>query len=288
MMDTPTKAISTSALAKQLNIPVQQLFNCLHDYGWIKRVDEHWALTAKGEYEGGEYVHSNKYGRYIVWPSRISQHPVIQGIEAHKMLNAKQIADKYHLQTAIVTRIFRELAWLERANNGWQLTKLGEKKGGEIQFFDLTSTSYCLWPEIVLEDSELDKQLNYSAKIFKLAAASESDLLVDSQLFEGLDGHQHHNIAQLAICHWLYLANFTHACHRLLPGSTDLFADFYLPAENIYIILTETSDELTLKLKRAEIIESLSLRVIALDTEHLIQLDKHLSENLRRLGAVVY
>lgn len=288
MMDTPTKAISTSALAKQLKLPVQQLFNCLHDYGWIKRVDEHWALTAKGEYEGGEYVHSNKYGRYIVWPSRISQHPIIHGIEAHKMLNAKQIADKYHLHTAIVTRIFRELSWIERTSEGWQLTQLGEKKGGELQYFDLTSTSYCLWPEIVLQETELNTQLNYSAKVFKLAEIGESDLLVDGQLYQGLDGHQHHSSAQLAICHWLYLANFTHACHRLLPDSTDLFADFYLPAENVYIILTDISDELTLKLKRAEIIESQCLKVIELNAEHLIQLDKHLSDNLRRLGTVVY
>ena len=31
--------LSTSALAKQGEIPVQQLFSVLRDYGWIRKVD---------------------------------------------------------------------------------------------------------------------------------------------------------------------------------------------------------------------------------------------------------
>ena len=50
--------LSTTALAKKLNIPAQQLFATLKDYGWIQRAGDTWALTPKGEFEGGGYQQS--------------------------------------------------------------------------------------------------------------------------------------------------------------------------------------------------------------------------------------
>ncbi len=43
--------LSTTALAKKLDIPTQQLFATLKDYGWIQRQGEQWLLTNKGEFE---------------------------------------------------------------------------------------------------------------------------------------------------------------------------------------------------------------------------------------------
>lgn len=40
--------LSTTALARKLNIPAQQLFATLKDYGWINRAGESWVLTPKG------------------------------------------------------------------------------------------------------------------------------------------------------------------------------------------------------------------------------------------------
>ncbi|MEE2653555.1 MAG: hypothetical protein VYE54_12590, partial [Pseudomonadota bacterium] len=73
--------LSTSALARQLELPVQQLFATLKDYGWIRKIDDGWALTAKGEFEGGRYVNSKRYGRYIVWPPAIIEHRLFQAME---------------------------------------------------------------------------------------------------------------------------------------------------------------------------------------------------------------
>lgn len=44
--------LSTTALARKLDIPAQQLFGILKDYGRIQRTQDSWALTPKGEYEG--------------------------------------------------------------------------------------------------------------------------------------------------------------------------------------------------------------------------------------------
>ena len=63
--------LSTSALARKLEIPAQQLFATLKDYGWIQRQGEGWLLTPKGEFEGGQYRQSKRFGRYVVWPESL-------------------------------------------------------------------------------------------------------------------------------------------------------------------------------------------------------------------------
>ena len=77
MKDSEQHKLSTSALAKLLDIPLQQLFGTLRDCGWIRKVDDGWVLTAKGEFEGGEYIHSRRYGRYIVWPDAIARASIV-------------------------------------------------------------------------------------------------------------------------------------------------------------------------------------------------------------------
>jgi hypothetical protein len=92
MNDSVQQKLSTSALAKTLDIPLQQLFGTLRDCGWIRKVEDGWVLTAKGEFEGGEYIHSKRYGRYIVWPETLLEHQLLRGIESNRLLNSAQIA----------------------------------------------------------------------------------------------------------------------------------------------------------------------------------------------------
>ncbi len=40
--------VSTTALARKLDIPTQQLFATLRDYGWIRRSGDNWVLLPKG------------------------------------------------------------------------------------------------------------------------------------------------------------------------------------------------------------------------------------------------
>ena len=52
-MSAESERLSTTALARKLAIPAQQLFATLKDYGWIERQHDSWVLTPKGEFEGG-------------------------------------------------------------------------------------------------------------------------------------------------------------------------------------------------------------------------------------------
>jgi hypothetical protein len=66
------KQISTTALAKSLNIPAKDLFANLVELGFIEKDGESWVLTQEGEKIGGVYKESPQYGKYIVWPEDLT------------------------------------------------------------------------------------------------------------------------------------------------------------------------------------------------------------------------
>ena len=82
---------STSNLAKKLGIPVRELFVLLKAQAWIKRGEDGWLLTNKGEFEGGRYVNSERYGRFIVWPVSFLDHPMIRTLPKELVISASSM-----------------------------------------------------------------------------------------------------------------------------------------------------------------------------------------------------
>ena len=109
-MDKDDNKLSTTALARKLNIPVQQLFATLRDYGWILRAGETWALTPKGEFEGGSYQQSRRFGRYIVWPEKLDHHPLLAAIESNQRITAVSMSRYYpRLHARQINRALAEM-----------------------------------------------------------------------------------------------------------------------------------------------------------------------------------
>ncbi|MFT5574656.1 MAG: hypothetical protein ACI89D_000163 [Bermanella sp.] len=277
--------ISTSALARQLEIPVQQLFGTLKDYDWIRKIQEGWSLTPKGEFEGGEYKTSKRYGRYIVWPKTLEQHPMLQALENNKMLSAVAVGESFQLSGRAVNRALAELGWLTRELHGWILTVAGRQSGGVQMENRQTDMLYALWPASVLENTVLSIRL-------KACAAATSgepgdDLFAGQSRFESVDGHHHDKRELLAICHWLYMAGVLHACARQLPVDESLKTDFYLPVNRIFIDYWSTnapSAELKASMRKAELYKSLGLATIEVHTEDIAQLDDVMPRQLHKYG----
>ncbi|HEB26486.1 MAG TPA: hypothetical protein ENI05_01740 [Porticoccus sp.] len=290
MEDKSPQKISTSALAKVLEVPVQQLFSTFKDYGWIRKLDEGWALSAKGEFEGGEYVHSKRYGRYIVWPEELAQHPLLQALEDNRHISATAIGKTSGLNTREVNRVLAELGWIKHGFQGWELTSLGEQRGGIQLENDSSGTFYVVWPQDIQAESVLNKQLLFSAEIYSEGASSGDDLFAGQSQYQSVDGHQHGSKAQLQICHWLYMAGLAHACQRRLPVDEDLFADFYLPGQQLYIECWDDHDSsgLAQRMKRKDIYQQLGFAVIDIEKEDLNQLDEVLTRQFRKQGVRVY
>jgi hypothetical protein len=291
MDDNSPQKLSTSTLAKRLEIPSQQLFVTLKDYGWIRKLEEGWALTSKGEFEGGEYVHSKRYGRYIVWPEELAEHPLFQALEDNRHLSATALGKKVGINARETNRVLAELGWIKHGYQGWELTALGERQGGIQLENDNSGTFYVVWPEALQHDTLLNKQLQLTAEIFlqqpPIEQAIKADLFsAEPEHWAGLDGHVHSSKAQLQICHWLYMAGIAHACPRQLPVNPELYADFYLPAHQIYIECwnDEAGKPLSLRMQRKEIYQQYKLAVIDLEKDDLNHLDEVLTRQFRKHG----
>lgn len=291
MEEQPQQHLSTSALAKQLGIASQQVFTTLKDYGWIRKLDDGWSLTSKGEFEGGEYVHSKRYGRYIVWPLDLAVHPLFKAMEDNQTTSARVLGKPYGLTARQVNRLLAELAWIKHGFQGWELTVLGEQHGGTQLENDNSGTFYVVWPSTVTDEAILSRQLAAAAATENTQAAAEPDLFADSKGFLSLDGHEHDSESLMRVCQWLYLAGLAHACKRQLPTDEPLFADFYLPSYQLYIECWsshETAAELTARMRRKAFYKECSLAVIDIEKADMDDLDELLTRQFRKLGIRVY
>lgn len=287
MDSSAARKISTSALARELQVEVQQLFSTLKDYGWIRKVDEGWVLTGKGEFEGGEYVHSKRFGRYIVWPVELVEHPLLQALEDNRRLSAAVLGKRHELNAREVNRLLAELGWIKHTMQGWELTEQGRKEGGLQLENEQSGIFYIVWPVAIDEHPVLQRQLELAAKAHQVAP---KDDLFESLSLVAVDGHQHSNVMQLQVCHWLYMAGITHACQRQLPVAEPMCADFYLPAYHLYIDCwpaDANGKSLAKKMQRKETYKRLGVAAIDIEPQHLQQLDEYLTRQLRKLGVRV-
>jgi hypothetical protein len=291
-MSDDTEKISTSALAKKLDIPVQQLFATLKDYGWIQRHKDSWLLTGKGEFEGGGYVDSRRYGRYIVWPQELQNHRLIGAIESNQRITAATMQRYYpHLHARQINRALAELGLQTHSILGWELTERGKHLGGQQQESEDSGAFYVTWPHELVDHPVIHRELNKQAVGDASVAQTppEDDLFAtgDPGPSEGLDGHQLQTTLELHVCNWLYLAQLAHAYKRALPVETALYADFYLPGARIYIECweePESAERLAIKLKKQDIFEQQGLAVIDIKAGELEQLDEILGRALLKFG----
>lgn len=282
--------LSTSALAKSLKVSSQLLFATLKDYGWIRKLEEGWELTSKGEFEGGEYVHSKRYGRYIVWPQELVEHPLLVALEDHSHLSATALGKPHHLSARQVNRALAELGWIKHGFQGWELNPAGEKNGGVQLENDSSGTFYITWPQAITSNKIVEEQLTFASNVITVNDESRGDDLFANNDLLSLDGHQHTTPMRYQVCHWLYMAGVAHACLRRLPVEEVLYADFYLPRYQIYIECWDDSEgsSLAARMQRKDIYQTMGLAVIDVEMDHLPYLDEYLTRQLRRLGIRVY
>lgn len=294
-MPPEAEKLSTTALAKKLDIPVQQLFAVLKDYGWIQRKQDSWALTPKGEYEGGSYQSSRRYGSYIVWPEQLEHHPLLQAIESSQRMTAASLCRYYpHLHARQINRVLAELGLQHHSIFGWELTRLGRDWGGLQEESNSSGAFHITWPEEFMDNPVVHRELSRQSTPATVRVASgdtEPDLFATASTAidhnHGLDGHQLSTPLQAGVCNWLYLAQLAHAVHRALPTEELLCADFYVPAGNIYIDCWETdvpAGELSGKFRKRELYRTLELRHLEINASDVFNLDETLGRGLLAFG----
>lgn len=296
MTESEQEFLSTSALARRLEVPVQQLFVTLRDYQWIHREGEHWLLTAKGEFMGGRYQNSRRFGRYIVWPARVAEHPLLAAIETSQRITAGQIRRYYpQLQARQINRALAELGLQVHTLLGWELTDFGKRLGGQQAESESSGAFYVSWPHELVDHPVIERELSRlapPARQVPVAATGEEDLFAsmpeEDPVQRGtLDGHQLSSALQRQVCDWLYLAQLAHATGRALPVEETLVADFYLPQGSVYIDCWDehaSPARMAERLRNQSVCEELHIPYLSIRAADAERLDEVLLHALLNLG----
>jgi hypothetical protein len=295
-MEGEDNRLSTTALAKKLNIPVQQLFATLKDYGWIQRAGDTWVLTPKGEFEGGSYQQSRRFGRYIVWPERLDHHPLLAAIESNQRITAASMCRYYpRLHARQINRALAELGLQHHSLLGWELTPLGRTLGGQQEESANSGAFYVTWPHEIIDHPVIHRELTRQSDQIQppepVGTESEPDLFASaarsSVSCDGIDGHRLQTTLETRVCNWLYLAQLAHAYQRPLPTEELVCADFYVPEGSVYIDCWDEdipAQELSGKLHRRELYRDFKLRHLEINARDVDQLDEVLGRGLLAFG----
>jgi hypothetical protein len=283
-----THYLSRSALAEKLAVSLKELTQLLIESGWLIHNDnaekgKEWKLSAKGEFEGGVYRESKKFGTYIVWPESVISHPAITGI-TDSLISATRIGRHYSLPAKIINRLLAEMGWLSHYAKGWKITALGTLNGGVQASNKETGVPYVSWQRSLLTQPSFEQQV----KCYQ--GLELETLLIDEKVhFLSLDGRYIASTAELLIANYLYIAGLSYAYRRTIILSADdsILSDFYLAKANIHIhfqAIDIPPSELSQQLVRQTLSKKYHLNIIELslaDTDHL---DQVLAKALLELG----
>lgn len=294
--------ISTTSLANELDIPVNELFTRLKDLGWIERKKDKWFLTDNGKKKGGQIRNSPKFGDFIVWPENLIINDSPKYPKA-KFINATTIGRHFDISSQRLNLILTELGWIEKKLAGWEVTKLGKSLGGKQFEHETSGGTYVLWPESILENKNLTSVFKYpeihqdakteQKKNNGLHDIKPSDNFRDKfpATMRTKDGHLVRSRAEVIIDNALYDYKLAHAYERKVPIEEDVYSDFFIPTENVYIEywgLENDPNYSQRKKDKLAIYKKYEFKLIELTDEDISNLDDHLPKKLLKFNIKIY
>jgi hypothetical protein len=298
--DTNSKELSTSALAKELKISTQSMFQRLLEEGFITKNEAVWDLTNAGKSKGGVYKHSDKYGRYIVWPASI----IVELEDSHEgtgnnLLTATVIGKSLDIPANRINSILSELGWIKKdIVKGWQITELGKRLGGIQSKYKTTGIPFVRWPENIIKNKILTASVREAKGDISPVSQEQHQNMVSNTVefrdkfkaeHRAQDGHYVRSKSELIIDNWLYVSKVVHAYERKLPIEEDLYCDFYIPTGKVYIEYwgLEEDKYIARKEKKLEIYKKYSLNLIQLTDKDVLNLEDTLPAKLLEFGIPV-
>jgi len=292
--------ISTTSLSNELDIQTSDLFNILKNLNWIDRINDKWVLTELGKKKGGIVKNNPKFGDFIAWPENI-EIPDDTKSAKPKLLNATNIGKSLNLSSQRLNLILSELGWIKKNLAGWEVTKLGKSIGGKQYEHEVSGGSYVLWPDNIIHNKILIASsrdtLNPSTDNKNIKDNTSNKSVTESfrekfpATFRTKDGHLVRSRAEVIIDNALYDYNLAHAYERKLPVEEDIYADFFIPSEGVYIEFWGLEDDpkyAERKKVKIEIYKKYDFKLIELNDSDISNLDDHLPKKLLKFNIKVY
>ncbi|WP_343781417.1 glycerol kinase [Virgibacillus salarius] len=277
---------------------VKDVFQILVDNDLVKRVDDNWAVTDKGEKLGGTKKKHPKIGEYIAWNENIKNNSIFKTEnEVDKFINATALSNYFGVSKFKINPILSELGFIEKSIKGWTATALGISIGGKQYEYERTGIPYVNWPKSILQNKRLVETMN---EISGTDIESKEEIEPKSnvhfrQKYEAkhraADGHYVRSRAEMLIDNWLYMSGIVHAYERKLPIEEDVYTDFYLPVGRVYIEYWGLEDNPKYKARKQEklkIYEKYGFNLIQLKDADIQNLDDILPKKLLKFGIQAY
>jgi hypothetical protein len=298
--------ISTSALAKELNIKASELFDKLKALTWIERKNDKWLLTEQGKERGGQIRTSAKFGDFIVWPeSIIFDQSEIDFSNKQKSAPSNTIGKYFNISSFLLNLFSSESGWLDKAlsaqdPHGWTIGKLRNSLGMGNLTLEASGGSYMLWPGTLVQHKTLkegfgdypkEKEISIPLEAVAHQPADDYREKWDAK-HRTLDGHYVRSRAEVIIDNLLFQYGLVHAYERkIIIGDEELLSDFYLPAGKVYIEFWGMEGDtkyLEKKRKKIEFYKKNNIPLIELTDNDILSLDDHLPRKLKDFGIKVY
>lgn len=295
------KELSTTNLAKELKISTRDMFQELVENGLIVKTSSGWELTPAGKSKGGIYKKSEKFGRYIVWPSSIrAELDENREDEQSGLVTATSIGKRFSMSAKRVNSILSEIGWIKKdAIKGWHLTELGKRLGGIQSKHTTSGVSFVRWSDKIIDNQILVANIRQSSGEVTQIDEEEADNAGNSDSTDfrnkyrpelrAIDGHYVRSKAELLIDNWLYQFKIVHAYERKLPIEEKVLCDFYIPTGKVYIEYWGLEEEkyLANKKRKIDIYDKYNLNLIQLFDKDVFNLDDTLPAKLLNFGIPV-
>lgn len=297
------KKISTSALAKNLNIEGKYLFELLiqNKYIEIKKKsflswEEIKVLTSKWIENWGELKTWTKYWDYIVWPENFKPNELGSETKNENFdhyLSISKIAESFGISARKMNQIISELWWIQQNIKWWKLTKFWEKIWWKEFVIKQSWATYTKWPDSIKTNTSLLHSLwvtdaNEEENVQKKEHNDDINFREKFPAqYRTKDWHMVRSRWELVIDNSLYEYGLAHAYERKLPVEEDVYSDFYIPAKwgtkAVYIEYWWLEDQdkyLERKKIKKDIYQKYHLNLIELENKHIDNLDDYLPRML--------
>ncbi|MGX6446239.1 glycerol kinase [Neobacillus sp. K501] len=293
-----TKYISTTALSKEIQMSVKEVFKLLADFGLVKREDDNWILTEAGKDKGGIVKSHPKYGNYIAWSEDFKNDSIFNSLENNKnLLTSTAIGNHFGISKFRINPILSELGLVQKGVKGWTVTPLGKLMGGKQFEYDKTGVPYVCWnPNILTKKSIISsfKEIQGESSPEEKNESNHSNVGFREKFeakHRSADGHYVRSRAEMLIDNWLYMSEIVHAYERKLPIEEDVYCDFYLPVGKVYIEFWGLENDEKYEVRKKEkirIYEKYGFNLIEINDADIQNLDDILPKKLLKFGIQAY
>lgn len=201
-----------------------------------------------------------------------------------KILTAKDISEilERKFSASQINQIFVDMNLAEKYDKGYKITKKGEKFGG-VQKKYMGNFHVC-WDEEILKNELFLKMLSNGEIKDKITDEEERNFREKFKAeYRTKSGHFVRSRAEIIIADWLYSEFICFAYEKMVPIKEDMYCDFYLPKEKIYLEFwgyEEDSKYLNRKNKKIKLYKENELNLIEIDNKTISNIDDFLPKEI--------